>query len=353
MIFKPTIFTAEEDGQNFLFAQQMKLPTEFGKYSRFYNIATETVKDYVSSMSENYETVLTVGGSGDQGIALNQKGAKDIYFFDINRADYYYLILRKYALMYLKRKDFLDFMIAEDNQAIMNYKLYKKLENVLPKPVKLFWDMIYDKFNYQNNLMAYYLFRSPKGHAKKSRIINNYYENNETYYNTQSKVKESNWYFIESDFYDLDKNLPEGINFDAIILSNIYEYLNFGHKVNTKNASKYVQFIKNILLPRLKNNGSCLLSYLYKYNDKIDNFINLSLKEQPNGWANTDDMIGGLDNIEKYFTGYTSQNVAYHFLLQELNKELIYQKVYTACAGYGMSSSNNDWALVYKKTLQK
>lgn len=351
MIFKPTIFTAEEDVKDFLLAEQMKWPEQFGKYSRFYNITTEAVKDYVHIMNENCKTVLTVGASGDQGIALNKKGAKDVYFFDINRADYYYLILRKYALMYLKRKDFLDFMIAENNQSIMDYKLYKKLENVLPKPVKLFWDIVYDKFRYKNHLMAYYLFRSPNEHVKMSRNVNDYYKNNESYYDTQAKVKESNWYFIESDFYDLDKSLPEGVDFDTIVLSNIYEYLNFGHNVSIENASKYIQFIKDILLPRLKNNGSCLLAYLYKYNDEVDEFIKSSLANQPNSWVNTDDLSDGLANIKKILTGYTSQNVAYHFLLQEIDKALSYQKLYTTSAGYGMSSSNNDLALIYKKTL--
>lgn len=351
MIYNPSLFNAEDDVQKFLHQLEMKWPEQFGRYSRFYHIATEAIRDYVHTIDEKCETVLTVGSSGDQGIALVQKGAKDIYFFDINRADYYYLILRKYALMYLKRKDFLDFMIAENNRMIMDYQLYKKLENVLPEPVKLFWDVIYEKFEYRNGLIAYYLFRSPFEHAKMSRTVNSYYQNNEVYYDTQTKIRESNWYFIESDFYNLGKSLPEGINFDTIVLSNIYEYLNFGHNVSIENAAKYVQFIQNVLLPKLKNNGSCLLAYLYKYNEEVERFINLSLNNQPNGWANTNNLTYKLDYIEKMLTGYTSQNVAYHFLLQEIDKALSYQKVYTASVGYGMSSSNNDLALIYKKTL--
>lgn len=349
MIYQPSIFDTKKDIDGFFQALDMKWPEHFGEYSRFYNIATESIKDYIDYLECKNGNALTIGASADQGMELVKKGAKNIYFFDINKADYYFLHLKRCAFLYLKRKDFLDFLIAEQGQTILNYNLYKKISEKLPKPVKLFWDTIYEYFNYNNDAIAYYLFRSPKEHSKRSRVINDYYVNNEVYYSTKENLENCNWYFIPSDLYSLENNLPDGINYDAIVLSNIYEYLNFGDNVNIENAKKYVDFIKNVLLPRVKNNGSIMSAYLCKYDDKVDKFIKESLVADPNGWAPSTDLLSGLDNIEKYLTGYTGQNVSYHYLLDEMTKEMPFHQVLTAHSGYGMSSSNNDMALIIKK----
>lgn len=349
MIYNPSMFDAEKDTEMFLKCLEMEWPEQFGRYSRFYNIATESIKDYVNKLGTNIETALTVGASADQGIALCKNGAKNIYYFDINRADYYFIALKIGAFLNLKRKDFLDFLIAEKGQTILNYRLYQKIRDNLSEPVKCFWDNLYKYFNYKNDLMEYYLFRSTKKHSSMSRVINDYYINNENYYETKDKLKDSNWYFIESDFYELQNNLPEELNFDTIVLSNIYEYLNFGEDVTIENAKRYVNFIKNVLIPKLKKNGSIMASYLCRYDDNVDDYISLSLKADPNNWAIDTKLLSGLDNIEKYLSGYTGQNVSYHYLLQELKQEFDFEKITTAHSGYGISSASSDMALIIKK----
>lgn len=349
MIYEPNLFDTEKDLEMFFRAFDMKWPEHFGEYSRFYNIATESIKDYIGYLPCLNGNALTIGASGDQAIALVKNGAKNIYYFDINKADYYFVELKKCAFLNLKRKEFLDFLIAEQGQTILNYNLYKKISEKLPKPVKFFWDNIYGYFGCNNKKMAYYLFRSPIEHSSRSRIINDYYINNEVYYDTKSKLEDTRWFFIPSDLYKLEKNLPRDIQYDAIILSNIYEYLNFGDTVSIKNAKKYVEFIKNVLLPRLNNNGSIMSAYLCKYNDEVDEFIKESLGADPEGWAPSSSLLQGLDYLEKYLTGYTGQNVSYHYLLDEMAEEVPFTKVYTQHSGYGMSSSNNDLALILKK----
>ena len=349
MIYTPSIFEVQKDTNKFIENLELEWENYFDKYSRFYNISTEAIKDYIPSFNNNIDNALTVGASGDQGIALINKGAKNIYFFDINIADYYYLMLRKCALENLKRNDFIEFIIAEKKQPILNYKLYKKIEDKLPNTVKYFWDTLYKYFNYNNKAMEYYLFRSTDKHSQYSRVVNEYYSNNELYYSTQDKVKNSTWNFIASDFYKLDKVLDDDINYDAIILSNIYEYLNFGEDVSIENAKKYVKYIKEVLIPKLNTNGTIMSAYLCRYNDDVDNYIKNKLIEEPEGYVKSADLLSGLDNLEKYFTGYTGQNVSYHYLLNEFDKELPHDKVLTASTGYGMSSSRNDMALVYKK----
>lgn len=349
MIYNPSIFETNKDIEMFIKNFEMEWPEYFSKYSRFYNIATEAIKDYMPHMGENFNTVLTVGASGDQGIELARNGANNIYFFDINRADYYYLMLKKVAVENLKRKDFLDYIVSTKQSDIMDYRIYTKIKDSLPNQVKLFWDYIYKYFNYNNELIAYYIFRSSKQHSKYSKYVNEYYSNNNTYYDTQNKIKNSNWHFIESDFYKLDKTLPTDISFDAIVLSNIYEYINFGEDVSIEKAKEYIEYIKKVLIPRLNESGTCMCAYLCKYNDEVDNFIKEKLKNGQKDWAKSADFISNLDNIEKYFTGYTGQNVSYHYLLDEMNKSIPYTKVLTANTGYGMSNANNDMALIYKK----
>lgn len=351
MLYQPTIAEAVNDS-NIVFDEACKnWSSYFGQYSPFYHIATETVREYIPSMGNSFNTALTIGASGDQGIALIQRGAKDIYFFELNRADIHLLSLKKTALETLKRKDFMDFLIAENNGVIMDYCLYQKIRVRLLPPTRAFWDNLYELFRYNNKAMTIHLFRDVKKYGKNSRTVNDYYSNNENYYSTQRKVAESKWHFIESDFYDLDKTLPDGINFDAIVLSNIYEYINYGNDVSRENAIKYLQFIKNILLPRLTINGSCMSAYLYRFDEDINRQINEQLRTDPNGWVSSSEYIAGLDLIKKYFTGYTGQNVAYHYLYDEISKGPGVQKVKTKAAGFGMSNATTDMAFIQKKIV--
>ncbi len=323
--------------------------SEFGKYCRFYNIATEDVKTYTQKMDSSFDTTFTVGASADQGIAATLKGAKEVYLFDINKADLYFIALKKAAISTLRRKDFLDFMIAESQGNIMDYRLYQKVQKALPVSIRLFWDMLYEYFGYNSYYLSEELFRSPQKHRELARVVNEYYLNNQLYYETQEKVKKARWHFIESDFYELDKNLPEGITYDSMILSNIYEYLNFGEEVSQENAKKYVTFIKQVLLPRLKQNGTMMGAYLCRYDEEVDSFIEEKLKSDPNGWAPSTDFLNGFDMLEKYFTGWTGQNVSYHYLLQELRKEFDIQEIPTNHSGYGMSTAKKDLAILIKK----
>ncbi len=350
MVNLPSILEAEKDANEIINKVRRGWSgAEFDTYSRFYHIATEDSHSYINAMGDNFETTLTVGSSGDQGIECALKGAKDVYLFDINRADKYFLSLRKVALSNLKRKDFLDFMIAEHDGHIMDYRLYQKLAPMLPIQTKIFWDKIYQFFRYNHLFMGEELFRSPWKHAKMAKVVNGYYVNNNVYYEAQRKVKESRWHFVESDFYDLDKNLPKEIDFDSIILSNIYEYLNFGFDTSVDNAKKYADFIKNVLLPRLKENGTCMAAYLCRYDNEVDNFIGDKLKDKPNGWAPSEAILLGEENFKNYITGYTGQNVSYYYLLRELEKIFPIKLVKTNAAGYGQSFADCDSAIIVQK----
>ena len=349
MITLPNMIEAKKDALMMIQGVRDGWDSEFGRYSRLYNITTEDVKTYTEEMSSSFDTTLTIGASADQGIAATLKGAKDVYFFDINKADIYFLELKRVALATLRRRDFLDFMIAENNGNIMEYRLYQKVQKELALPIRLFWDILYEYFRYNAYYLSEELFRSPKKHGKLAQVVNGYYRNNETYYQTQKRVREANWHFIESDFYDLGKTLPEGVNYDSIILSNIYEYLNFGEEVSRENAKKYTTFIKQVLLPRLKEHGIMMGAYLCRYDEEVDTFIEEKLKSDPNGWAPSSDILSGLDMLEKYFTGWTGQNVSYHYLLQDLKKEFEIKEIATNHSGYGMSTAKNDLAILIKK----
>ncbi len=143
--------------------------------------------------------------------------------------------------------------------------------------------------------------------------------------------------------------MPEGIDFDAMILSNIYEYLNFGFDTSVENAKKYVDFVKNVLLPRVKENGTCMGAYLCMYDEKVDQFIGDKLKDKPNGWAPSEALLLGEENFENYLIGYTGQNVSYYYLLRELEKSFPVKLVRTNAAGYGQSFADCDSAVIIPK----
>ena len=352
MVNMPNIVEARQDALGLIFEIRKSngLWGDFQKYSRLYHIATEDIPSYTNQMDSNFTTTLTIGGSGDQGIASVIKGAKDVYFFDINKVDMYFLSLKKVAMENLRRKDFLDFLIAEHTGIIMNYRLYQKIQERIPLPIRVFWDIIYEYFEYDNEIISEELFRSPKKHASFAGTVNHYYCNNQIYYDTQEKVKQSRWHFIEGDFYSLGKNIPDGITFDSMILSNIYEYLNFGINMNPENAMKYVQFIKNVLLPKLNPSGNMIVSYLCRYNEEVHHFISQKLITEPNGWLSSEPTLQEfIDKGERFLEGYTGQNVSYYHLLESLRTVMPFQLVKTKWAGYGMSNAKEDTAILVKK----
>ena len=184
----PSIMEAKQDAAEMILGVHEGWKSEFGKYCRLYNIATEDIKTYIEHMDSSFDTTLTVGSSADQGIAATLKGAKEVYFFDINKADWYFIALKKAAISTLRRKDFLDFLIAENQGNIMEYRLYQKLAKTLPLPIRVFWDAIYKYFEYNSYYLSEELFRSPKIHGKLAKVVNGYYQNNETYYEMRTGI---------------------------------------------------------------------------------------------------------------------------------------------------------------------
>lgn len=135
-----------------------------------------------------------------------------------------------------------------------------------------------------------------------------------------------------------------------MILSNIYEYLNFGINMNPENAMKYVQFIKNVLLPKLNPSGNMIVSYLCRYNEEVHHFISQKLVSEPNGWLSSEPTLQEfIDKGERFLEGYTGQNVSYYYLLESLRTVMPFQLVKTKWAGYGMSNAKEDTAILVKK----
>jgi len=81
MIYQPSIFDTKKDIDGFFQALDMKWPEHFGEYSRFYNIATESIKDYIDYLECKNGNALTIGASADQGMELVKRGKKYIFFW--------------------------------------------------------------------------------------------------------------------------------------------------------------------------------------------------------------------------------------------------------------------------------
>lgn len=153
--------------------------------------------------------------------------------------------------------------------------------------------------------------------------------------------------YIDSDIYGLNKHLGDN-TYDAMTFSNIYEYLNYGRYVCEENALKYYEFIMKEMYPRLNENGTIMVNYMYAFNDAVRKFINTAIDT-----GRMDEFVYAeaipLTKFETYLQGLTSQNYAYTLLLDLFDKENI-KKVATAHVEFGQSfDTSHDMALCLNK----
>ena len=326
--------------------QQLKGASPFTrdtKYEGLYTNATEDMATYYKEFKTT-NSFLTIGASGEQVVNAINSGAKIIDVYDSNRLCKHALFLRLAAIKALSYEEFLEFYKT------FSPFLFVKIADHLNDEELAYWGTLYSMFG-KNNLNSGEIINKLLFTYKKlddELIIKiNPYLNPENYHKLKDLIDSVIINYIDSDLYGLPNHI-QNKSYDVINLSNIYEYLNYNTDTSLKNAQKYRNFVINDIYPRLNQNGTILVSYLYAWSQKAHNDFQ-KLYKQTNGKVVSTGALNMKDYITYYLPGLTSQNLSYHYLFEAFEKDKI-ETIPTQHVQYGQSSDmSHDMAILMRK----
>ena len=302
-------------------------------YNKLYRFATEDISSYIYKLGIMND-LLSVCGSADQIINGILLGAKNIDVFDINYFAKHGLTLRLGALKALTKEEFIHFYYSRfDND------LFEKILYYLNDKDNNFWENIY---NCYGKVLINNLFYENRLNAEQLVEINPYLQDN-NYEKVKELIKDVNINFIEADLYRL-KSFIKTKKYDTINLSNIYEYLNYDRNTSIESARQYKDFIDYLIDNHLKNDGSIMIAYMYKWNKEVKNYFD-------NQYQKNNKLLSRYDiNKDKNLLkkGLTYQNLSYSMLYNSLKIE--YEEVLTNTIIYGQNiEKKHDVTLIYRK----
>lgn len=312
-------------------------------YEGLYTNATEDMATYHKAFKKN-ESVLTIGASGEQVVNAINSGAKVIDVYDSNRLCRYALHLRLAAIQALTLDEFFEFYKT------FSPFLFVKISDYLPEEQLMYWGTIYSMFGEKSldggRAIEKLLFTYKRLDEDLVRKINPYL-NPENYNKLKSTINSVTINYLDSDLYGLPKHIA-GKQYDVINLSNIYEYLNYSHDVRFKHARKYHNFVMNELMPRLNQDGTIMVSYLYAWSDELDKDF-AKMYEESKGKVVGTGALNLVDYMSYYLPGLTTQNLAYHYLFEAFKNDPV-EKLATEHVQYGQSKDmSHDCALLLRK----
>ncbi len=309
------------------------------QYDSLYTNATEDMRTYYQIYNKP-KSFLSIGASGDQVANAINSGATTIDVYDSNLLCRYAVSLRLAAIKALTKKELLAFYET------FNERLFAKLAYNLDELALNYWGNLYMMFEgnapmiIRNTLFTY-------KRLDTSLIFKmNSYLDDSNYKQMKDKINNSQITFFDSDLYSLP-NVIGNKTYDAMTLSNIYEYLNYGRNVSLAKAKEYRNFVINSLLPHLNPNGAIMVSYLYAYSQEINEDFAKMYQKEPDKVVPSGAM--SLDEYPYYIAGLTTQNLSYYLLLKAFKNDPI-TLLPTEHIEFGQSKDmSHDLALCLKK----
>ena len=226
----------------------------FKDFCSFYFMTTENIKGYNQFFNYDNKRVLTVCGSGDQTLNAILNGAKTVNVFDINKAALYHLLLKKTAIEYLSRDEFMHFY-----ESCLSKYHYDKIKPYLDVEVRAFFDYLY---------LFVYGYRGLEDlgiYLRDDMVYSDMYDVNEYctsfgYSELQHNLAKAKINLFHSNLLSLSDKLDE--QYDIMLFSNIFDYLLLD-AVGVEKFNIYRQYIIDHFNKNLSDEGQILLSYAY------------------------------------------------------------------------------------------
>lgn len=243
----------------------------FSKYSKGYLWTNENIKEYINKkyISE-YNSALSVTGSGDHLFNLILNNVLNIDTFDTNTlTEYNVLGLKKALIEKFKYNDFLTICeLIANNMLTLEETTYliKDLLPLMDKKYRKYWQKI-SEYNYQlqkNNDEYLDLFAMLFINInEKNNFIrkNSYLISKDNYDKFKENMMRANINFYCTNAINILDTFPNQ-KYDVILLSNILDYITINW--NYEQLRKF----EDELLFITNNNGKIFLAYLLNYYNK-------------------------------------------------------------------------------------
>lgn len=199
------------------------------KYGGVYFNTNEGLSKYYRAFPCKGGRVLTVSSGGDHILQAVCNGAREVDAFDKNRLAIYAAKLKITALKVLEREEFINYYY--NSKEFLNTNTYMRIRVYLDNDVKAFWDAMYFEgqlSDNRNNLVAwsYTLFTKCLDYGFR-RFSSPY-----LYTKTKKRLSNSVINFFNLSLYELVACLDKNRKYDAIFLSNIYDWLILDEREN-------------------------------------------------------------------------------------------------------------------------
>ena len=232
-------------------------------FYRIYPFTNENLNAYFSQLDLKDKKILTVGSSGDQILYALLNDASDITCMDISPYAKFFIDLKIASIRAFDFKEFRKFFnFAKKSNDIISSYLYSKVSHFMPEDSKYFWDNIFLEFDKVAKF------------ANSHIILSDHYASDEEQF---KRIKEKlnrdfSLRFINTDIKDIIP-LIDNERFDAIFLSNVYDYVDEWSDVDkqvgfsnlTFHSDQQRQFfnICNDFMNLLNPNGVLQVDYAY------------------------------------------------------------------------------------------
>lgn len=309
------------------------------EYDSLYSSATEDMRTYYKAFNKP-KSFLSIGASGEQVANAINSGATIIDVYDSNRLCRYAVSLRLAAIKALTKEELFHFYDTFDE------KLFAKLADELDELTLNYWGNLYLMFRENAPSIIRETLFTYKRLDKSLILTMNPYLDDYNYSQMKDKINSSQVTFYDSDLYSLPSVLTNQ-TYDAMTLSNIYEYLNYGRNISRQKAVQYRNFVINSLLPRLNPNGTIMVSYLYSFNEKLKKDFDQMYQKEPDKIVPSGAMT--LEQYPYYMQGLTTQNLSYSLLLDAFKDDNL-SLIPTSHIEFGQSKDmSHDLALCLKR----
>lgn len=189
--------------------------------SKVYGFTNEYLTSYPDIYNFENADVLSVIGSGDQYFTAVLAGAKNVTLFDINKAAWFYFVLKYISISHLTYEEFYEFFLKDN---LNNIRLYKKIRDYLPNNVKRFFDILRVTKKQFSSILTEDTLTKDLSYQEFSKIVP--YLNEDSYYILQDLLRKNTLpECIIDNFINiaLNYNLKE---YNIALLSNIFDWMN-------------------------------------------------------------------------------------------------------------------------------
>lgn len=227
----------------------------FHNTSAVYKVTNERMRDYHKYL-KNRKRILSVIASGDQILNSILDGTREVDAFDISVYPKYFMFLKIAAIKSLSREEYIDFFYESTDTSEKYDEMYDKIREHLKGEVKVFWDSLFDFFDWFDIYNSTLFSSEP--YSTSYAVCQNKYLDNEEEYNKLRRVIDD----VVIRTYDgniLDMYFD--VSYDLVYLSNIIYY---------SDVNKY----KNMLEKFKLNKDGIVLTYFYKVQEHIKDYFN-------------------------------------------------------------------------------